>query len=103
LKLHRFTKPDFFEFVQVDLTAYVEKHEFVFDAVLDQYVSNDEVSCKLPFLYILSTCTLVTLALMLMMMMLGIIGVSYNSGANCTHNLSAHKGDMLCIWANRQA
>jgi len=32
----------------VDLTAYVEKHEFVFDAVLDQYVSNDEVSCKLP-------------------------------------------------------
>jgi hypothetical protein len=27
----------------VDLTAYVEKHEFVFDAVLDQYVSNDEV------------------------------------------------------------
>ncbi|CAM6026023.1 unnamed protein product [Sphagnum balticum] len=29
--------------VKVDLTAYVEKHEFVFDAVLDQYVSNDEV------------------------------------------------------------
>jgi hypothetical protein len=42
------------------------------------------------------------LALMLMMMMLGIIGVSYNSGANCTHNLSAHKGNMLCIWANRK-
>jgi hypothetical protein len=101
--LHRFSKPDFFQFVQVDLTAYVEKHEFVFDAVLDQYVSNDEVSCKLPFLYILSTRTLVALALMLMMMMLGIIGVSYNSGANCTHNLSTHKGNMLCIWANRQA
>jgi kinesin family protein 2/24 len=33
----------FFPWVQVDLTAYVEKHEFVFDAVLDQYVSNDEV------------------------------------------------------------
>jgi hypothetical protein len=32
-----------FPWVQVDLTAYVEKHEFVFDAVLDQYVSNDEV------------------------------------------------------------
>ncbi|KAG0587846.1 hypothetical protein KC19_2G195600 [Ceratodon purpureus] len=29
--------------VKVDLTAYVEKHEFVFDAVLNQQVSNDEV------------------------------------------------------------
>jgi len=34
---------------QVDLTEYVEKHEFVFDAVLDEDVSNDEVCayCKL--------------------------------------------------------
>ena len=30
--------------LQVDLTAYEEKHEFVFDAVLDEDVSNDEVS-----------------------------------------------------------
>lgn len=29
--------------VKVDLTAYVEKHEFCFDAVLDEDVSNDEV------------------------------------------------------------
>jgi hypothetical protein len=29
--------------LQVDLTEYVEKHEFVFDAVLDEDVSNDEV------------------------------------------------------------
>ncbi|BBM99793.1 kinesin family member 2/24 [Marchantia polymorpha subsp. ruderalis] len=29
--------------LKVDLTAYVEKHEFVFDAVLDESVSNDEV------------------------------------------------------------
>ncbi|KAH7676648.1 Plus-end-directed kinesin ATPase protein [Dioscorea alata] len=29
--------------VKVDLTAYVEKHEFCFDAVLDEHVSNDEV------------------------------------------------------------
>lgn len=28
---------------QVDLTEYMEKHEFVFDAVLDEGVSNDEV------------------------------------------------------------
>ncbi|XP_065866842.1 kinesin-like protein KIN-13A isoform X2 [Euphorbia lathyris] len=28
---------------KVDLTAYVEKHEFCFDAVLDQQVTNDEV------------------------------------------------------------
>uniref|UniRef100_A0A7N1A2T1 Kinesin-like protein n=1 Tax=Kalanchoe fedtschenkoi TaxID=63787 RepID=A0A7N1A2T1_KALFE len=29
--------------LKVDLTAYVEKHEFCFDAVLDECVSNDEV------------------------------------------------------------
>ncbi|PQM42733.1 kinesin-like protein KIN-13A [Prunus yedoensis var. nudiflora] len=29
--------------LKVDLTAYVEKHEFCFDAVLNEYVSNDEV------------------------------------------------------------
>ena len=30
--------------LKVDLTEYVEKHEFVFDAVLDEDVSNDQVS-----------------------------------------------------------
>lgn len=29
---------------KVDLTAYVEKHDFCFDSVLDEYVTNDEVS-----------------------------------------------------------
>ncbi|KAH7365804.1 hypothetical protein KP509_18G047500 [Ceratopteris richardii] len=29
--------------LKVDLTAYVERHEFVFDAILDQDVSNEEV------------------------------------------------------------
>ncbi|ONK61600.1 uncharacterized protein A4U43_C08F31650 [Asparagus officinalis] len=29
--------------LKVDLTAYVEKHEFCFDAILDEYVTNDEV------------------------------------------------------------
>lgn len=29
--------------LKVDLTAYVEKHDFVFDAILDERVSNDEV------------------------------------------------------------
>ncbi|KAH7431815.1 hypothetical protein KP509_08G068000 [Ceratopteris richardii] len=29
--------------LKVDLTAYVEKHDFVFDAVLDEQASNDEV------------------------------------------------------------
>lgn len=28
---------------KVDLTAYVERHEFCFDAVLDEQVTNDEV------------------------------------------------------------
>lgn len=37
--------------LQVDLTEYEEKHEFVFDAVLDEDVSNDEVS-------LLETCSL---------------------------------------------
>lgn len=27
----------------MDLTAYVEKHEFCFDFVLDEHVTNDEV------------------------------------------------------------
>jgi hypothetical protein len=31
---------------QVDLTEYVERHEFVFDSVLDEDVSNDEVGAK---------------------------------------------------------
>jgi hypothetical protein len=30
--------------LQVDLTEYVEKHEFFFDALLDEDVSNGEVS-----------------------------------------------------------
>ncbi|XP_059066863.1 kinesin-like protein KIN-13A [Cryptomeria japonica] len=29
--------------LKVDLTAYVEKHDFVFDAILDDHVTNDEV------------------------------------------------------------
>ncbi|KAI0504278.1 hypothetical protein KFK09_015230 [Dendrobium nobile] len=29
--------------LKVDLTAYVEKHEFCFDAVIDEHVTNDEV------------------------------------------------------------
>ncbi|KAM7475970.1 hypothetical protein LguiB_023213 [Lonicera macranthoides] len=32
--------------LKVDLTEYVEKHEFVFDAVLNEEVSNDEVYCE---------------------------------------------------------
>jgi kinesin family protein 2/24 len=37
-------KLKFVPWIHMDLIAYVEKHEFVFDAVLDQYVSNDEVN-----------------------------------------------------------
>ncbi|XP_009630321.1 kinesin-like protein KIN-13A isoform X1 [Nicotiana tabacum] len=29
--------------LKVDLTAYVEKHEFCFDAILDEHITNDEV------------------------------------------------------------
>lgn len=43
--------------LQVDLTEYVEKHGFVFDAVLDEDVSNDEVINKLHSLYKCTTNT----------------------------------------------
>lgn len=36
------------DLIQVDLTQYVEKHEFVFDAVLNEEVSNDEVIINRP-------------------------------------------------------
>lgn len=35
----------------MDLTAYVEKHEFCFDAVLDEDVTNDEVKSFSFFLF----------------------------------------------------
>ena len=43
---------------QVDLTEYVEKHEFVFDAVLDEDVSNDEVgtNCITFFISVFKYC-----------------------------------------------
>ena len=34
-------------FPQVDLRKYTERHEFNFDAVLDEGVSNDEVGASL--------------------------------------------------------
>lgn len=47
----------FVHHLQVDLTEYVERHEFVFDAVLDEDVSNDEVgtNCITIFIMFLST------------------------------------------------
>lgn len=52
LNLHRGRTNLFFFFFfvgKVDLTAYVEKHEFCFDAVLDEQVTNDEV-VALPYI-----------------------------------------------------
>lgn len=31
----------------------------------------------------------------------GMAGLSHNSGTNCTDHLSAHKGNLLCLWSNR--
>lgn len=44
--------------LQVDLTEYVERHEFVFDAVLDEDVSNDEVgtNCITIFISVFKYC-----------------------------------------------
>jgi kinesin family protein 2/24 len=36
--------------VKVDLTKYVERHQFNFDESLDEYVTNDQVTgLQLPF------------------------------------------------------
>ncbi|KAJ4833430.1 hypothetical protein Tsubulata_034357 [Turnera subulata] len=58
--------------LKVDLTEYVEKHEFVFDAVLDEGVSNDEVS-------LLRDC-----------------------GADSSSDLPTNESNLLCLWTNRQ-
>lgn len=42
--LHFFSEHLVLPIWQVDLTEYVEKHEFVFDAVMNEEVSNDDVS-----------------------------------------------------------
>ena len=44
---------------KVDLTAYVEKHEFCFDAVLDEHVTNDEVRHLLSKINFFRCCLLV--------------------------------------------
>lgn len=46
--------------MKVDLTAYVEKHDFVFDAVLDEQFSNDEVT-----FFIIKNCWFCTLNVLL--------------------------------------
>jgi hypothetical protein len=44
LYLFGFKKSNYLSYDEkVDLTAYVEKHEFCFDAVIDENVTNDEV------------------------------------------------------------
>ncbi|KAF6176330.1 hypothetical protein GIB67_011119 [Kingdonia uniflora] len=58
--------------LKVDLTEYMERHEFAFDAVLDEEVSNEEVT------------------------------LSGDSGAHCSNHLSTNQSNLLCIWANRQ-
>lgn len=42
--LQFFSHTWFFPVWKVDLTEYVERHEFVFDAVMNEEVSNDDVS-----------------------------------------------------------
>lgn len=61
---------DFFQnlihlLLQVDLTEYVEKHEFVFDAVLNEGVPNDEVSIWQDLVYLMIISKLALLHLIL--------------------------------------
>lgn len=84
-------------FLQVDLTEYVEKHEFVFDAVLDEKVSNDEVSNKRK------TCIYfcINYRVCILNFLLIFVGISWDCGAHCSYNFSADQGNLLCVWANR--
>lgn len=83
--------------LQVDLTAYEEKHEFFFDAVLDEDVTNDEVSlsdtlislyCFVWLVYhIVNYCWL---------------GILWKCGTHSSADLPTNKSNLLCVWANRQ-
>jgi hypothetical protein len=42
--------------LKVDLTAYVEKHEFCFDAVLNEHVTNDEVTVLILQIEVVTCC-----------------------------------------------
>ena len=48
--------------LKVDLTAYVEKHEFCFDAVLNEHVTNDEVTVLILQIEVVNCCCSGTLS-----------------------------------------
>ena len=81
---------------QVDLTAFVEKHDFVFDAVLNEHVTNDEVRLLLGGRSGTSADGLV-----LTQALCARTGVPRNSGTYCSHHIYEDSCDMLCIWPNR--
>lgn len=115
-----FQKANCLSYVEkVDLTAYVEKHEFCFDAVLDENVTNDEVRLllvkkwfflNLPFL----DCLLLLLAiyrsgcLPLFIFVTNlrhgcfeIIGISSYSRTYYSYNFWEDKSNLFCLRSDR--
>lgn len=87
----------------------MEKHEFVFDAVLNEEVSNDEVSV-LQLIVLESInwlrknheySNISTQVLSMPYFSSWDLGVQGDGGAHCTHNISTNKGNLLCLWTNR--
>lgn len=84
----------------MDLTEYVERHEFFYDAVLNEDVSNDEVSTCLMWLSVLKYLFddyldyLASLSVAL--------GILRDRGAYNPNTFSTNKSNLLCLWPDRQ-
>ena len=102
---------------KVDLTAYVEKHDFCFDTVLDENVTNDEVffiiiifsywslkaiTLALPPVDVVE-CLLscIRLHFLTLYLLFCLTGVPWDCGAYYTNNFPKDKSNMLCIWPDR--
>lgn len=97
-------------FSKVDLTAYVERHEFCFDAVLDQQVTNDEVIFFFSLKKSQSTRfhpNMLQLAFatkcLIYFYFLNFFetGISWNCTADHSYHISANKSNLFCLWPDR--
>lgn len=90
--------------LQVDLTEYMEKHEFVFDAVLNEEVSNDEViiaSIKFTWFWGELMVFPITCSSINYVSYFISLGISWNCWAYSSYNFPTNKGHLLCLWPNR--